>query len=884
MQTFTVNEIREKYLAFFESKGHLRLPSFSLIPENDPSILLINAGMTPMKKWFTQVEKPPRGRVTTCQKCIRTPDIERVGHTARHGTFFEMLGNFSFGDYFKKEIIPWAWELCTEVFKLPEERLYVTVYKDDEEAWELWRNTVGLPESHIFRFGKEDNFWEHGTGPCGPCSEIFFDRGEKYGCGKPDCTVGCECDRYLEFWNLVFTQFDRQEDGRYLPLAHKNIDTGAGLERFAMVLQGAENFFEVDNIRAILDHTAELAGRRYGDEQKTDIALRVVTDHIRSTTFMIADGIVPSNEGRGYVLRRLLRRAARYGRLLDIPTPFLGKLSELVIAQSQGAYPELAERRERILEVIEQEELSFDQTIQQGLSLLEEDLHALKSSGGKILEGERVFRLHDTYGFPLDLTREIAEEHGYEVDIEGFNRAMSEQKAMGREAQLRKSGSAWEKMSLPENVKQNQKTQFTGYETLTGTSSLLYLLSESQDALREVKSLKKGEKGFVIFAETPFYAESGGQIGDRGEIHQSSGKAKVLNTEKTGDGIYLHEIEVTDGEICQGSMTEQQVDKQRRLDTQRNHTATHLLHKALRDILGTHVEQAGSYVSPERLRFDFRHNKAMSSEEIRKVEEEVNAAILEDYPVVTEIMDLDTARRTGAMALFSEKYGDRVRVVEVGDFSRELCGGTHLSHSSQAGFFRILSESGVASGVRRIEAVTGTAACASAFAESDELSELSDLLKTDKEQLLPRVDKLLEERKNLEKELQAEMSRQTASKAKNLASEAEEINGVKVILSEIQAESPVQLREAGDSLKAGQDPILIVLAAKNENKVLWLAMASEQALKRGLHCGNLIREAARMTGGGGGGRPDMAQAGGKDPEKIPEALEALRENIRKVLA
>ena len=876
MQALSVNEIREKFLSFFESKGCLRLPSFSLIPENDPSILLINAGMTPMKKWFTWAETPPSKRVTTCQKCIRTPDIDRVGLTARHGTYFEMLGNFSFGDYFKKEIIPWAWELLTEVYEMDPERLYVTVFEEDDEAYQIWHEDVGLPENHIYRFGKEDNFWEHGVGPCGPCSEIFFDRGKEYGCDDPNCEVGCECDRFMEIWNLVFTQFDRQEDGTYLPLDHKNIDTGGGLERFGIVMQGVANFFEVDNIRAILDQTSRMAKVEYGKDEKVDIALRVITDHIRSTTMMISDGVVPGNEGRGYVLRRLLRRAARYGRLLGIPSPFLITLAEDVIEQNKGAYPELEERRELILQVILREEESFAQTIQQGLALLEEDMKKARAANSSVLAGKDVFRLHDTFGFPIDLTREIAAENGFTIDQEGFDSAMREQKEMGREAQLKKGGQAWGSKQLPASVDHSKATKFIGYEHLSSRATPLNILIEGKDAYEEKECIGKGEEALLIFAATPFYAESGGQTGDSGELIAENVCLKVRDVQKNGEGLFLHYVVVEEGTLQAGDELELKVDAKKRAATARNHTTTHLLHKALRTVLGDHVEQAGSLVTPDHFRFDFRHFQPMSAEEIKAVEDMVNQAILDDYVVSTKVMSINEAKESGAMALFSEKYGDNVRVVSVGDFSMELCGGTHLEHSSQACFFRILSESGIASGVRRIEAVTGSAAFQRSENDRELLNEGAKLLKTTEDQFLHRITSLLDENKKLEKELQAEKARQTAQQAQGLSSEAEEINGVNVIMAEIPLDDAAALRVAGDKLRDKHKNIFILLAAPAGDKVLWLAMADKEAVANKVHCGNLIREAAKVTGGGGGGRPDMAQAGGKDASKIQDAFAQVR--------
>lgn len=878
MQHLSVNDIREKYLSFFESKGHLRLESFSLIPRDDPSILLINAGMTPMKKWFTGAEEPPRHRVTTCQKCIRTPDIARVGLTARHGTFFEMLGNFSFGDYFRSEAIPWAWELLTKVYEMPAERLYCTIFTDDDEACDIWRS-VGMPDDHIFRFGKENNFWEHGTGPCGPCSEIFFDRGEKYGQESALEGISGDGDRYVEIWNLVFTQFDRLEDGSYVPLEHKNIDTGAGLERFAIVLQEVDNFFEIDNIRALLDKAAELAHLPYGSSEEGDVALRVIADHIRSGSMMIADGVVPSNEGRGYVLRRLLRRAIRYGRKIGMEGPFLDTLSEVVMQYSGKAYPNLVERKRQILDVLAREEESFNRTLEQGLALLQKDIDEAKSAGRSELSGEQVFRLHDTYGFPLDLTREISAEAGLRVDQAGFDAAMQKQKAAGREAQLKKAGSAWDKKALPESVDRKEATLFTGYDTLVDQAKLLHILQLGEEGFEEVEALGDGEEAWLIFDRSPFYAEMGGQVGDSGLIRGDGLHVKVLDTEKNGDSIWLHHAEIVDGALHQGDTYTLEVDRTRRLAIARNHTATHMLHKALRMVLGDHVEQAGSLVTDSYLRFDFRHFEAMRDEQLAAVEKIVNEAILADYPVLTEVMDLAAAKASGAMALFSEKYGDRVRVLSIGDFSRELCGGTHLGHSSQACYFRILSETGVAAGVRRIEAVTGAGAFALARSEADEVENSARILKTGDKHISEKVALLVEERKKLDKALKAEQSRQSAGQAAELVSQATEIKGIRCLLSRVQAESAEGLRELGDQLKNSLGDCFLLLAATVGEKVLWLAMASPKAVEAGFHAGKLIREVAKMTGGGGGGRPDMAQAGGRDASKIDAALAAAKERL-----
>lgn len=880
MRHLSVNEIREEFLAFFERKEHLRLPSFPLVPQNDPSILLINAGMTPMKTWFTGAETPPHPRVTTCQKCIRTPDIDLVGQTARHGTFFEMLGNFSFGDYFKAEIIPWAWELCTEVFQMPKERLYATVYHEDDEAYDIWHKHVGLPEDHLFRFGKEDNFWEHGVGPCGPCSEIFFDRGPQYSCGSPDCTVGCECDRYIEFWNLVFTQFDRLEDGSYVPLTHKNIDTGAGLERFAVILQEVDNFFDVDNIRAIIGACEALAGCRYGSDEKTDVALRVITDHIRSTVMMISDGILPSNEGRGYILRRLLRRAARFGRLLEIPAPFLHGLADLVIQQVQEAYPETLAKQEQIRTVILREEESFERTISQGLIHLNEGMKAAEASGEDCLAGDFVFKLHDTFGFPMDLTREIASEAGLRIDREGFDKAMAKQRSMGRQAQLEKTGSAWDKNALPEGVSR-EPSQFLGYHQLEAEARVTHLFGRAPDgSLVEHAQVEAGQDCLLLLDQTVFYGESGGQVGDQGRLFSEQFTARVKDCDRSGDGVILHHVHVEEGSLAQGDLCQLQVDATLRLATARNHSATHLLHKALAEVLGAHVEQAGSLVHPKGLRFDFKHFQAMSDEELRAVENMVNDAILAKLPIESAEMSLDEAMNAGAKALFSEKYGDVVRVISMGDFSLELCGGTHLSNTAEICVFRLQSESGIAAGVRRIEALTGLAAIQKNQQEAQQLAAGQALLKCSAEELAPRIQQLLDERKQLTRELQAFHHEANRGKADALLDELEDFGPFKLLMAQMDGADPNALREAGDRIKSRHPNALIILASGLEGKVLWLAMAAQEAVKAGAHCGNLIREAAKITGGGGGGRPDMAQAGGKAPEKIEAALKALREQIQ----
>lgn len=875
MKYMGLNEIREKYLSFFESKDHLRLPSFSLVPQNDPSILLINAGMTPMKPYFTGAQVPPRLRVTTCQKCIRTPDIEQVGFTARHGTYFEMLGNFSFGDYFKKEAITWGWEFVTEHLEMEPERLYVTVYQEDDEAYDIWLNDIGLPPAHITRLGKEDNFWEHGTGPSGPCSEIFYDRGIEHGCGRETCGVDCECDRFIEFWNLVFTQFDRQEDGSYMPLEKKNIDTGAGLERVAMVMQGVNSLFEVDTVRAVLDKVCEIAGVRYGEDHMTDVAIRVVTDHIRSTTMMVSDGILPSNEGRGYVLRRLLRRASRYGRLLGIDRLFLNELTPLVIDLSKGAYPELEERRSYILNVIEREETRFEKTINQGSGLLDEAIARAKEDGRDVISGEEAFRLHDTYGFPLDLTREIVEEAGLTVDIADFNEKMKQQKEQARQALASKGGTAWGGTALPDEVHHLSATTFTGYEKLADTAKVIYLALQDEEAGDVVSTAMATVDNRIMLMtdQTPFYAEGGGQVGDIGFAENESGlKVQIEGTTKTAEGVYIHVGIVLAGQLTVGDTVALSVDRETRLSTMRNHSTTHLLHKALRTVLGEHVAQAGSLVNPQRLRFDFAHFQAMSKQEIREVERLVNEAILADYPITADIMSIDVAKASGAMALFDEKYGDAVRVISMGDYSKELCGGTHLSHTAQAGSFKIVSEQSVASGVRRIEAVTGRAAYELLFKLDFELKHAADSLKTSSEELLPKIDQTLLELKQRNRridELEAKLA-QVASG--DLTSEAVVVAGLNVLVAKVSANSVEVLRDLAAKARDKMAPAVVVLAAVMGDKINFAAMASPEAISAGVHCGQIVKATASAAGGGGGGRPDMAQAGGKDITKLEEAL------------
>lgn len=890
MQPLGLNEIREKYLSFFESKGHLRLPSFSLVPQNDPSILLINAGMTPLKPYFTGAQTPPCLRVTTCQKCIRTPDIENVGHTARHGTYFEMLGNFSFGDYFKPEIIPWAWEFLTEVLEMPAEKLFPSVYTEDDEAYAIWRDVVGVPEERITRLGKEDNFWEHGTGPCGPCSEIYFDRGIEHGCGKPDCRPGCECDRFVEIWNLVFTQFNREKDGSYTPLAKKNIDTGGGLERFACVMQGVENLFEVDTVRKILDTVCEKANVTYGADKDSDVAIRVITDHMRSSTMMISDGVLPSNEGRGYVLRRLMRRAARFGKLLGIKGKFLTDIAEVVVSQSCDAYPELLEKKSYIMTVISKEEDAFLRTVEAGTEILNQLVSDAKASNATTISGEDAFRLHDTYGFPLDLTKEIAADAGLSVDEEGFTACMKEQKDKARAATKAKTNTAWGGHELPsELLKDTSSTEFVGYDSLSCQANLVYLLKEDEEgALQLSTEAFAGDEVIAIFDKTTLYATMGGQQNDVGRIYSDDFEATVLSVDKDAAGKSLHQIRVVKGSIkANASNITIETDEANRISTCRNHTSTHILQKALREVLGDHVEQAGSFVSKDRLRFDFTHFSAMTDEEVKKVELLVNEAILADMPVITRVMKQEEARKLGAMALFGEKYGDTVRVVTVGDldnpYSMEFCGGTHLSHSGQVGQFRIVSETGVASGVRRIEALTGMACYEASKEDRETISQLATTMKSGKDQLIKKAENLLSEIKALEKEIASLNKAKAGDFATAALNAAVEVAGFKAVVAKVECDDAAALRDMADSIKDKVGSGVIFLASENNGKLLFVVMATDDAVKAGVHAGNIVREAAKVAGGGGGGRPDMAQAGGKDTSKMDASLQVAMDTIKSQL-
>lgn len=867
MQPYGVNQLRKMFLEFFESKGHLALKSFSLVPHNDKSLLLINSGMAPLKPYFTGQEIPPRKRVTTCQKCIRTGDIENVGKTARHGTFFEMLGNFSFGDYFKEEAIQWTWEFLTDVVGLDPERLYPSVYVDDDEAFEIWNKKMGIPAERIFKFGKEDNFWEHGSGPCGPCSEVYYDRGEKYGCGKPDCTVGCDCDRYMEIWNDVFTQFDNDGNGNYSELEQKNIDTGMGLERLASVVQDVDSIFDVDTIKALRDHVCRLADKEYGKEYNDDVSIRVITDHIRSVTFMISDGIMPSNEGRGYVLRRLLRRACRHGRLLGIHKGFLPELAQTVIEGSKDGYPELEEKKEFILKVITKEEEQFNKTIDQGLGILSELIEKLEAEGKKTLAGEDAFRLYDTYGFPLDLTKEILEEKEIGVDEEGFQECMEVQRKKARDAR-EVTNYMGADVTVYESIDPSVTSTFVGYDNLTYESDVTVLTTETELA----DALSDGEKGTIFVNETPFYATSGGQEADTGYIRTADGEFRVEDTVKLLGGKIGHIGVVTKGMIKTGDRVTLEVDAKKRALSARNHSATHLLQKALRTVLGTHVEQAGSSVNEDRLRFDFTHFSAMTPEELQKVEDMVNEKIREALPVVVKNMPIEEAKKTGAQALFGEKYGDIVRVVNMSDFSIEFCGGTHVSNTSEIMAFKIISETGVAAGVRRIEALTSEGLMKYYNSLEEKLKNAAHLLKATPDNLADKITHMMSENKALHSEVESLKSRMAQDAVGDVMDQVKEVKGVKLLAAEVDGVDMNGLRDLGDQLKDKLGDGVVVLASANDGKVSLMATATDGAMKMGAHAGNLVKGIAGCVGGGGGGRPNMAQAGGKNPAGIKDAL------------
>ncbi len=865
MEKLGLNEIREKFLSFFESKEHLRLPSFPLVPQGDASLLLINAGMAPLKPYFLGKETPPKKRVTTCQKCIRTPDIECVGQTARHGTFFEMLGNFSFGDYFKTEVTKWAWEFITQVLEIPENRLWVSVYEEDKETVELWTKNVGVDPERIVFLGKEDNFWEIGTGPCGPCSEIYFDRGEEFGCGSPDCAVGCECDRYVEFWNLVFTQFDKDENGNYNRLAHPNIDTGMGLERMACIMQGVTSIFEVDTIRKILDTAAEMAKTEYGKDKETDISLRVITDHIRSTVFLVSDGVLPSNEGRGYVLRRLLRRAARHGKLLGIQGQFLYKLAAVVAQESKTAYPELERNFTYIEKVIKTEEERFAGTVDQGLAILNEYMNAIKAEEKTQLSGEQAFKLNDTYGFPIDLTREIVAEQGLTVDLDGFKALMDDQRNRARTARGDMEDAAWEE-DIFAVIEGN--TVFEGYDNDSVTGQILGI---GKDGIL-TDGASCGDEVILVLDKTAFYAESGGQVGDSGMLVTANGEVTVCDTKKK-NGKFLHKGTVTKGSIQTGDSITGTIDVARRSAIRRNHSVVHLLQAALKSVLGDHVAQAGSYVSKDRMRFDFSHFEAMTPEELAKAEALVNEQILKDLPIDCFEKSLDEAREMGAVALFSEKYGATVRVVKMGDYSIELCGGTHAASTGKLGLFKILSESGVAAGVRRIEGVTGMGVL-KVLEEKDALiQETAQTLKTSPKELCHKAEALMEELKETKREMDSLKSKMAKDAVGDVLEGAQTV-GETLVVAKLMGDGMDMntLREVGDTLKSKQEDAVIVLASKDGAKVNIISMATAKAVAKGAHAGKVISQVAKTMGGGGGGKPESAQAGGKDPSKAEEAL------------
>ncbi len=862
-----LNEIRKRFLDFFESKDHYVESSYPLVPQNDKSLLLINAGMAPLKNYFTGAEKPPRVRMSTCQKCIRTGDIENVGYTSRHGTFFEMLGNFSFGDYFKEESIKWGWEFLTEELELPVDDLWPSVYLEDDEAYDIWKDVIGVPEEKITRLGKEDNFWEIGQGPCGPCSEIYVDRGESFGCGHEDCKPGCECDRFIEIWNHVFTQFEKTEAGEYVPLAKKNIDTGMGLERVACVMQDVDSIFEVDTIKAIIDRVVEISGKAYGVERMTDISTRIITDHIRACSFLICDGVMPNNEGRGYVLRRLLRRAARHGKLLGIEGAFLTDLVDTVIELSGEAYPDLIKRQDYIKKILLIEEERFQQTIDQGLTILKDYIAELEKQGEKTLSGEQAFKLYDTYGFPLDLTKEILEEKEMRVDEEAFTKEMEDQRERARSARGTGDDLGWEDDAFSE-LSDDVTTEFVGYDRVTESGEVLALDVEGKLA----NEANAGDKVRVILNRTPFYAEGGGQVGDQGEMTTNDSVIEISETKKGSNGTIIHHGLVKTGSVKVSETVMACVDHERRLDIARNHTATHLVHKALKMVLGDHVEQAGSLVGPDRMRFDFSHFQAMTSEEVDIVESIVNEKVFMPHEVNTSQMSIDEAKAMGATALFGEKYGSEVRVVRVGEFSIELCGGTHLQNTSEVGLFKIVSESGIAAGVRRIEVITGRKVYEYVNELDHKLHQVADELKSSVHDVVEKAGSLSTENKKLQKEMESIKAKAASANSAGLIDKALEINGFKLITEKLTGVDANTMRTMGDQIKDKLGKGVVVLASDLGQKVLFLVMATDEAVKAGAHAGKLVGEVAKVTGGGGGGRPNMAQAGGKDASKIEDAL------------
>ncbi len=875
MQWTGLNELREKFLSFMESKGHLRLESFPLIPKDDNSLLLINSGMAPMKKYFTGEITPPRKRVTTCQKCIRTPDIERVGITARHGTYFEMLGNFSFGDYFKHEATAWAWEFFTKVLEMPVEKLYVSIYEDDDEAFEIWTKEVGVDPSHMVRLGKADNFWEHGSGPCGPCSEIYFDRGEEKGCGSPDCAVGCECDRFVEVWNLVFTQFDNDGNNNYTPLEHPNIDTGMGLERLACVMQGVDNLFLVDTVQNIMKHISDIVGVKYGEGEKSDISLRVITDHIRSTTFMIADGVMPSNEGRGYVLRRLLRRGARHGRLLGMKEPFLYKVCETVIKENASAYPELVDKQEYITKLIKVEEENFAKTIDQGFQMLQ---NIIEDESIKVLSGEDAFKLNDTYGFPIDLTREILGEKGIEVDVERYKVLMVEQKKRSREARKNAGADAW--VSDATDLSDISATEFVGYTDYECDAQVLAIVKDGE----RVESVVDGESAVVVLDKTPFYAESGGQIADTGVITADGTSVSVDNVSKDNNGIFLHVCEVVSGVVKVGDKVKAAIDSGRREDIRRNHTAAHLLQAALREVLGSHVQQAGQLVSEDLCRFDFTHFSALTAQEMLEVEEKVNEMILDAVDVSCQEMPIEEAKKLGAMALFGEKYGDVVRVVKAGDYSLEFCGGTHVNNTSALGLFKIRQEGSVAAGVRRIEAVTGKGVLNYLNNMINAVFATSQVLHINNpKEIVQGAERIALELKMKNKEIETLKSQLASSQIGSLVGNAPVVDGTKVITGMFVGSTPDMLKTMCDKVTDKVGDCVAVLAAVNGEKLTFVCACSSAAIAKGLKAGDIVKKVAMIAGGNGGGKPDMAMAGGKDVTKTDDAILAVEGIVKEIL-
>ena len=867
MESQSLNVLRKKYLEFFESKGHLKMDSFSLVPQDDNSLLLINAGMAPLKKYFTGEKVPPRKRVTTCQKCVRTLDIDNVGKTARHGTFFEMLGNFSFGDYFKSEAIPWAWEFLTKVLEIPENRLYPSVYLEDDEAIEIWEK-VGVPKDRITRLGKDDNFWEIGSGPCGPCSEIYFDRGEKYGCGKPTCGVGCDCDRFIEIWNIVFTQFEGDGNGNYTRLAHPNIDTGMGLERLACVMQDVNNLFEVDTIRNIMLKVCEMAGVQYdASASDKDVSLRVITDHIRTATFLISDGVLPSNEGRGYILRRVLRRAARHGRLLGIKGTFLSTLCDTVIHESGEAYPELVSRADYIRKIIGIEEERFNQTLDAGLGILNKMIAETQKAGKDTVAGEDLFKLYDTFGFPIDLTKEILAEKGLSADEEAFKALMQEQKKRAREARAALGDMSWTDDSVG-GIDKTRPTEFTGYTELASDAQIINIVSDGEPA-----SVLNGGKAVVVLDKTPFYAEMGGQVADTGVISQNGGTFRVENVKKTAEGVYLHFGTLESGVLTVDAPCKAQIDAERRTAIARNHSSVHLLQAALREVLGTHVQQAGSYVDEQKARFDFTHPTAMTADELLQVENRVNEAILQGLPVVTDVMSQQEAVASGAMALFGEKYGEFVRVVKMGDFSKELCGGTHIDNVARIGLFRILTETSVAAGVRRIEACTGLHSLALLRDEKQQLNELASALKAGStEEALRKAEQLQQENKGLRKELDSIRLQALSGELEASVKNALQVGALRLATASFDGQPMDALRGAADNLVNQNPDLVLVVGTVNEGKVQLVAACGKTAVAAKAHCGNILKTISPMVGGGGGGRPDSATSGGKNPAGLAQAL------------